>query len=83
MKGVWPGVPEYECRQYNIDLVKRLLRVFHLTKYSGFKRSCVVNAPKVGSGGSLPPRGDYRAPSDSEATVWLAQLDRIPDEESE
>jgi len=36
----------------------------------------------VGSGGSLSPRSDYRAPSDSEATAWLAQLDRIPDRDS-
>ena len=48
-------------------------------KTSQFKRSCVPNAPKVGSGGSLSPRGDWRAPSDSEATVWLADLDRIPE----
>ena len=40
---------------------------------------CVPNAPKVGSGGSLSPRGDWRAPSDSEATVWLADLARVPD----
>ena len=47
-------------------------------KTSQFKRSCVPNAPKVGSGGSLSPRGDWRAPSDSEATVWLADVERIP-----
>ena len=46
---------------------------------SQFKRSCVPNGPKVGSGGSLSPRGDWRAPSDSEPAVWLAELDRIPD----
>ena len=40
---------------------------------------CVPNAPKVGSGGSLSPRGDWRAPSDSEATVWLDDVERIPD----
>jgi NAD+ synthase (glutamine-hydrolysing) len=34
------------------------------------------NAPKVGSGGSLSPRGDWRAPSDAEAKVWLEELDR-------
>jgi NAD+ synthase (glutamine-hydrolysing) len=39
------------------------------------------NAPKVGSGGSLSPRGDYRAPSDAHATVWLAELDNVPDTE--
>ncbi|HEX2767688.1 MAG TPA: NAD(+) synthase, partial [Geobacteraceae bacterium] len=81
MQGVWPGVPEDEQRQYTIGEIKRWLRVFieRFFKYSQFKRSCIANAPKVGSGGSLSPRGDYRAPSDSEATAWLAQLDRIPD----
>jgi len=39
----------------------------------------VPNAPKVGSGGSLSPRGDWRAPSDSEATVWLTELETVPD----
>jgi NAD+ synthase (glutamine-hydrolysing) len=49
---------------------------------SQFKRSCVPNAPKVGSGGSLSPRGDWRAPSDGEAAVWLAELEKnVPDEE--
>ena len=33
-----------------------------------------VSSLKVGSGGSLSPRGDWRAPSDSEATVWLDEL---------
>ena len=51
-------------------------------QFSQYKRSCIANAPKVGSGGSLSPRGDYRAPSDSEAAVWLASLDRIPDDEN-
>jgi NAD+ synthase (glutamine-hydrolysing) len=37
------------------------------------------NAPKVGSGGSLSPRGDWRAPSDAEARVWLANAEAIPD----
>ena len=50
---------------------------------SQFKRSCIPNAPKVGSGGSLSPRGDYRAPSDSEATVWLEEIKNIPDQDLE
>jgi NAD+ synthase (glutamine-hydrolysing) len=41
---------------------------------SQFKRSAMPNGPKVGSGGSLSPRGDWRAPSDSSATVWLDEL---------
>jgi len=40
----------------------------------------VPNSPKVGSGGSLSPRGDWRAPSDSEATVWLMDVEKVPDE---
>ena len=53
--------------------------VYRFFKTSQFKRSCVPNGPKVGNGGSLSPRGDWRAPSDSEATVWLEELKNIPD----
>jgi NAD+ synthase (glutamine-hydrolysing) len=45
---------------------------------SQFKRSAMPNGPKVSSGGSLSPRGDWRAPSDSSAAVWLADLGAIP-----
>jgi NAD+ synthase (glutamine-hydrolysing) len=47
-----------------------------MPKISRFKRSALPNGPKVGSGGSLSPRGDWRAPSDSEATVWIDELER-------
>ena len=82
--GVWPDVPEPERHEYKIGEIKRWLGVFleRFFKLSQFKRSAIPNAPKVGSGGSLSPRGDYRAPSDSEATAWLAQLDQIPDREA-
>jgi NAD+ synthase (glutamine-hydrolysing) len=30
---------------------------------------------------NISPRGDWRAPSDSEATAWLAALDLVPDRE--
>jgi NAD+ synthase (glutamine-hydrolysing) len=53
--------------------------VYRFFKISQFKRTCVPNGPKVGNGGSLSPRGDWRAPSDSEATVWLDDLKNIPD----
>lgn len=43
-----------------------------------FKRSALPNGPKISSGGSLSPRGDWRCPSDANAGVWLADLDRIP-----
>jgi NAD+ synthase (glutamine-hydrolysing) len=67
-------------QQYSIGEIKRWLAVFayRFFQISQFKRSCIPNAPKVGSGGSLSPRGDYRAPSDSEARVWLQQIEHIP-----
>lgn len=79
--GRWPDIPEGRRHQYTIGEIKHWLSVFlwRFFQISQFKRSCVPNAPKVGSGGSLSPRGDYRAPSDSEATVWLEQLKGIPD----
>ena len=82
--GAWPDVPEAMRREYNIQAIKGWLKVFieRFFQFSQYKRSCIANAPKVGSGGSLSPRGDYRAPSDSEAAVWLASLDRIPDDEN-
>ena len=58
------------------------LFLFRFFQISQFKRSAMPNGPKVGSGGSLSPRGDWRAPSDAEATLWLEELARnVPDEE--
>jgi len=80
-RGRWPDIPQEGRHQYTIGEIKQWLGVFlwRFFQVSQFKRSCVPNAPKVGSGGSLSPRGDYRAPSDSEATVWLEQLKHVPD----
>ncbi|MEA1935323.1 MAG: NAD(+) synthase [Thermodesulfobacteriota bacterium] len=80
-KGFWPDVPEHRRNEYTIGEIKHWLQVylFRFFKISQFKRSCVPNSPKVGSGGSLSPRGDYRAPSDSEATVWLENAEKIPE----
>jgi len=77
----WPDIPESKRHAYNLHEVKQWLKVFlwRFFKTSQFKRTCVPNSPKVGSGGSLSPRGDWRAPSDGEATAWLAELERIPD----
>ena len=79
--GFWPDVPEHKRNQYNIGEIKHWLNVYlyRFFKTSQFKRSCIPNSPKVGSGGSLSPRGDYRAPSDSEPTVWLENAGGIPD----
>jgi NAD+ synthase (glutamine-hydrolysing) len=78
-RGDWPpGFPESARRQYDLPAIKKWLRVFlfRFFQTSQFKRSAMPNAPKVGSGGSLSPRGDWRAPSDSDADAWLEELDR-------
>jgi NAD+ synthase (glutamine-hydrolysing) len=65
---------------YPLPVIRRWLRVF-LERFfatSQFKRSALPNGPKVGSGGSLSPRGDWRAPADGNAEAWLADLARVP-----
>jgi NAD+ synthase (glutamine-hydrolysing) len=66
--------------KYELAEIRKWLGVFlkRFFETSQFKRSAVPNSPKVGSGGSLSPRGDWRAPSDGNATVWLADLERVP-----
>lgn len=76
-KGGWPElIPAAKRNEYNLGAIKKWLEVFlfRFFQTSQFKRSAIPNGPKVGSGGSLSPRGDWRAPSDSEATVWLQEL---------
>ncbi|MCH9652123.1 MAG: NAD(+) synthase [Deltaproteobacteria bacterium] len=76
-RGYWPEtMPKAEQRSYDIKVIGKWLEVFlfRFFKASQFKRSAMPNAPKVGSGGSLSPRGDWRAPSDAEAEVWLEEL---------
>ncbi|MET0509564.1 MAG: NAD(+) synthase [Burkholderiaceae bacterium] len=82
-RGRWPAGFDGAHNAYRLPEIKAHLRnfLYRFFKTSQFKRSCIPNAAKVGSGGSLSPRGDWRAPSDSEATVWLAELDAIPDED--
>ncbi len=82
-QGAWPDyLPENKRAEYDLPTIKRWLREFlwRFFKTSQFKRSTIPNGPKVGSGGSLSPRGDWRAPSDSEATAWIDELERnVPD----
>ncbi len=76
-KGDWPeDIPEIKRHHYTREQIVHWLDVF-LRRFFGntqFKRSCIPNGPKVGSGGSLSPRGDWRAPSDSVPEVWLREL---------
>ncbi len=76
-EGLWPydfpeeGRPQYDLATIGHWLEKFLWRFF---AFSQFKRSALPNGPKVSAGGALSPRGDWRAPSDAVAEVWLEEL---------
>jgi len=69
--------------KYRLPVIRKWLKTF-LERFmrNQFKRSVAPNAPKVGSGGSLSPRGDWRAPSDASADAWLAALADVPAKEA-
>ncbi|WP_299561350.1 NAD(+) synthase [uncultured Mycolicibacterium sp.] len=82
-RGSWPaGFPQDRRPQYSLAEIRHWLRVFaqRFYAFSQFKRSAMPNGPKVTAGGSLSPRGDWRAPSDLSARTWLDAIDReIPE----
>ncbi|MFQ1001159.1 NAD(+) synthase [Modestobacter sp. SSW1-42] len=75
--GEWPsGYPADRRHSYALAEIRHWMEVFcqRYFAFSQFKRSAMPNGPKVSAGGSLSPRGDWRAPSDASARVWLAEL---------
>jgi NAD+ synthase (glutamine-hydrolysing) len=78
-RGEWPpDFPPDRRRAYDLAKIRHWLAVF-LRRFfatSQFKRSALPNGPKVTAGGALSPRGDWRAPSDGNARVWLEELER-------
>ena len=77
--GNWPpGFPAGKRPAYSLAEIRHWLGVFaqRFYSFSQFKRSALPNGPKVSGGGSLSPRGDWRAPSDMAATVWLDEIER-------
>ncbi|MDF3299101.1 NAD(+) synthase [Streptomyces tropicalis] len=78
--GAWPPhFPEADRVAYDLPEILRWLEVFcrRFFAFAQFKRSAMPNGPKVSAGGSLSPRGDWRAPSDGTADSWLRDLARI------
>ena len=76
--GVWPiGYPEDAKQAYDLATIRKWLEVYcrRFFGFSQFKRSAMPNGPKVSMGGALSPRGDWRAPSDAVADVWLAEIE--------
>lgn len=75
--GAWPPqYPEERRRAYDLPTIRSWMEVFlyRFFTISQFKRSASPNGPKVTAGGSLSPRGDWRAPSDGNARLWLEEL---------
>ncbi len=80
--GAWPpNFPESERTAYDLPEIRRWLEEFcrRFFAFAQFKRSAMPNGPKVSAGGSLSPRGDWRAPSDGNARAWLRDLARWDD----
>lgn len=65
---------------YSLADIRHWLKVFvQEFSFSQFKRSTLPNGPKVSAGGALSPRGDWRAPSDMSARIWLDEIDNVPE----
>jgi NAD+ synthase (glutamine-hydrolysing) len=75
--GEWPaGYPEGDHTAYDLATIKRWEQVFFKRFFANqFKRSALPNGPKVVSGGTMSPRGDWRMPSDASAKAWLDELE--------
>ncbi|MFT3964925.1 MAG: NAD(+) synthase [Sphingobium sp.] len=77
--GAWPAAfPDAKKQGYDLPAIRHWLEnfLFRFFQISQFKRSAIPNGPKVSAGGSLSPRGDWRAPSDGTARLWLEELER-------
>ncbi|MGB9305793.1 MAG: NAD(+) synthase [Mycobacterium sp.] len=78
-RGTWPpGFPQDKRPSYSLSEIRHWLQIFvqRFYSFSQFKRSALPNGPKVSHGGSLSPRGDWRAPSDMSARIWLDEIER-------
>lgn len=78
-RGLWPaGFPDAKKNAYDLATISHWLESFlrRFFGFSQFKRSAVPNGPKVSAAGALSPRGDWRAPSDAVATLWLKELEQ-------
>jgi NAD+ synthase (glutamine-hydrolysing) len=75
--GEWPpGFPEAKRSEYDLTTIREWMVVFVKRFFaSQFKRSALPNGPKVSSGGTMSPRGDWRMPSDAGADAWLALIE--------
>jgi NAD+ synthase (glutamine-hydrolysing) len=76
-RGRWPAeFPAGGKNQYDLATIAHWLENFvkRFFGFAQFKRSALPNGPKVSAGGAVSPRGDWRAPSDAVADVWVEEL---------
>lgn len=67
-------------RAYSLGKIKHWLMMFAAFRNKPVQAHGYAQRPKISSGGSLSPRGDWRASSDAFARVWLEEFDdHIPD----
>ena len=81
--GSWPpGYEDSKRRSYDLQTIRRWMKVFLERFFANqFKRTAMPNGPKVTTGGSLSPRGDWRMPSDASASAWLRDLlENVPED---
>ena len=64
-------------QRYNRQQILGCMRIFYRRLFSQqFKRSCAPDGVQVGFG-SFSPRGSWHMPSDMNAAVWLAELEKL------
>ena len=62
---------------YSNEILLKWLKNFYRRFFSQqFKRSCMPDGAKVGTV-NLSPRGDWRMPSDAQATSWLEEVENL------
>lgn len=62
---------------YDREYILGWLKTFYTRFFrQQFKRSCMPDAPKVGSV-ALSPRGDWRMPSDASENLWKSELEKL------
>jgi NAD+ synthase (glutamine-hydrolysing) len=62
---------------YEKEEILKWMKIFYKRFFTQqFKRSCMPDAPKVGTV-TLSPRGDFRMPSDASYSIWMKELEEI------
>ena len=62
---------------YEKEEILKWMKIFYKRFFTQqFKRSCMPDAPKVGTV-TLSPRGDFRMPSDAVSRLWLDELEEM------